>query len=32
VTHLNRPFTDAGFGNKFREWCTGWRVHDSQPP
>ncbi len=21
VTDLGRPFTDAGFGNKFREWC-----------
>lgn len=22
VNDLNRPFTDAGFGNKFREWCN----------
>src|SRR4029077_4564181 len=21
VNDLGRPFTDAGFGNKFREWC-----------
>jgi integrase len=21
VNDLNRPFTEAGFGNKFREWC-----------
>jgi integrase len=21
VNHLNRPFTDAGFGNRFRDWC-----------
>jgi integrase len=21
VNDLNRPFTDAGFGNKFRQWC-----------
>jgi integrase len=21
VNHFGRPFTDAGFGNKFREWC-----------
>lgn len=22
VNDLGRPFTDAGFGNKFREWCN----------
>ena len=22
VNDLNRPFTDAGFGNKFRQWCN----------
>jgi integrase len=22
VNDLNRPFTEAGFGNKFREWCN----------
>jgi integrase len=22
VNDLERPFTDAGFGNKFREWCN----------
>jgi integrase len=22
VNHLNRPFTDAGFGNRFRDWCN----------
>jgi integrase len=22
VNDLRRPFTDAGFGNKFREWCN----------
>jgi integrase len=21
VNHLNRPFTDGGFGNRFRDWC-----------
>lgn len=21
VNHFNRPFTDAGFGNRFRDWC-----------
>jgi integrase len=21
VNYLNRPFTDAGFGNRFRDWC-----------
>jgi len=21
VNDLGRPFTDAGFGNKFRQWC-----------
>lgn len=21
VNELGRPFTDAGFGNKFRQWC-----------
>jgi integrase len=21
VNHLNQPFTDAGFGNRFRKWC-----------
>jgi integrase len=21
VNHLDRPFTDAGFGNRFRDWC-----------
>jgi integrase len=21
VNDLNRPFTDAGFGNRFRDWC-----------
>ena len=21
VNNLNRPFTDAGFGNRFRDWC-----------
>jgi integrase len=22
VNDLNRPFTEAGFGNKFRDWCN----------
>jgi len=22
VNHWNRSFTDAGFGNKFRQWCN----------
>jgi site-specific recombinase XerD len=22
VNDLGRPFTDAGFGNKFRNWCN----------
>jgi integrase len=21
INDLGRPFTDAGFGNKFRDWC-----------
>ena len=25
VNDLGRPFTDPGFGNKFREWCTKQR-------
>jgi integrase len=27
VNNLNRPFTDAGFGNKFREWCDQAGLH-----
>src|SRR5690348_3686939 len=23
VNDLGRPFTEAGFGNKFRTWCDG---------
>jgi len=26
VNDLGRPFTDAGFGNKFREWCNQARL------
>ena len=22
LNDLNRPFTEAGFGNKFRDWCN----------
>lgn len=28
VTDLNRPFTDAGFGNKFRDWCDLAGLHN----
>jgi integrase len=27
VNDLGRPFTDAGFGNKFREWCNQAGLH-----
>jgi integrase len=27
VNDLGRPFTDAGFGNKFREWCDQAGLH-----
>ena len=27
VNDLNRPFTDAGFGNKFRLWCNEAGLH-----
>jgi integrase len=27
VNDLGRPFTDAGFGNKFREWCDRAGLH-----
>jgi integrase len=27
VTDFGRPFTDAGFGNKFREWCDQSGLH-----
>jgi integrase len=27
VNDLGRPFTDAGFGNKFRDWCDQAELH-----
>jgi integrase len=27
MNELGRPFTDAGFGNKFREWCDQAGLH-----
>ena len=27
VNDLKRPFTDAGFGNKFRDWCDQAELH-----
>jgi integrase len=27
VNDLKRPFTDAGFGNKFRQWCDEAELH-----
>jgi integrase len=27
VNDLGRPFTDAGFGNKFRDWCDQANLH-----
>src|SRR5262249_52744526 len=27
VTEFGRPFTAAGFGNKFREWCNQAGLH-----
>ena len=27
INDLNRPFTEAGFGNKFRDWCNQAGLH-----